>query len=118
MNQVSLFVIEIAICLLASAVTLAALARPLRRLLVDACGTIERANFWVAYSAAMMLIVPLLAVVVLGKSTDSIEPTLAFYKAALGSALLGLFAALAVLGLQVARLLPRRALGGEESAAP
>ena len=118
MGQFSLFVIELCICLLASGLLLAALTRPLRRLLIDACGTVERANFWVVYSAAMMVIVPLLAVVVLGKSTESTGPTLAFYKAAVGSALLGLFTALAVLGIQIASLLPRRVLGGRELGAP
>jgi uncharacterized membrane protein YhaH (DUF805 family) len=118
MGQFSLFVIEVGICLLASGLLLAALTPPLRRLLIDACGTVERANFWVVYSAAMMFIVPLLAIVVLGKSTDSVGATLVFYKVALGSALLGLFAALAVLGIQIASLLPRRALGGKEHGAP
>ncbi|HEU4382612.1 MAG TPA: hypothetical protein VFR85_03825 [Anaeromyxobacteraceae bacterium] len=45
MSQLSLFVIELGICLLASGFLLAALTRPLRRLLLDACGTVERANF-------------------------------------------------------------------------
>ena len=118
MGQFSLFVTELGICLLGSGLLVAALTRPLRRLLIDACGTIERANFWVAYSAAMMVIVPLLAVVALGKSTESAGPTLAFYKAAVGSALLGLFTALAVLGIQIASLLTRRALRGKEHGAP
>ena len=117
MGQFPLFVIEVCICLLAISLLLAALIPPLRRLLVDACGTVERADFWVVYSAAMMLIVPVLAAVVLGKSTDSNGPTLAFYKAALGSALLGLFSALAVMGIQIAALLPRRPLGGKEHGA-
>lgn len=56
----------------------------------------------------MLFIAPLVAVVVFGKSSDLYAPTLPFYKAAMGSALAGVFVALSAVGLQVARILPRR----------
>lgn len=108
MGPLSLFLIEVGIAVLSSTLVVAFLTRPLRRLLIDACGSVERANFWVAYSDAMIFIAPLVATVVFGKSSDLYEPTVRFYKAALGSALFGIFVALATIGLQVARLLPRR----------
>jgi hypothetical protein len=108
MSPLSLFLIEVAIAVLSSTLAVAFLTRPLRRLLIDACGSVERANFWVAYSDAMIFIAPLVATVVFGKSSDVFTPTLPFYKAALGSALFGVFVSLAAVGLQVARVLPRR----------
>ncbi len=84
------------------------LTRPLRRLLIDACGTVERANFWVVHSDVMIFLAPLVSTVVFGKSSELSTPTLPFYKAALGSALFGVFVALAAVGLQVARILPGR----------
>lgn len=84
------------------------LARPLRRLPIDACGSFERADFRVTYGDAMIFIAPLVATVVLGKSSDLYTPTPPFYEAALGSASFGIFVALAAVGLQVARILPRR----------
>ncbi len=108
MRQLSLFLIEVAICVVSSGLVAALLTRPLRRLLIDACGTVERANFWVVYCDAMIFIAPLVTMVVFGKSSDLSTPTLPFYKAALGSALFGEFVALAAIGVQVARLLPRR----------
>jgi len=63
----------------------------------------------------MIFIAPLVTTVVFGKSSDLYTPTLPFYKAALGSALSGIFVALAAVGLQVARILPRRV---DKEAAP
>jgi hypothetical protein len=84
------------------------LTRPLRRLLLDACGTVERATLWVVYSDAMIFIAPPVTTVVFGNSSNLYTPTLPFYKAALGSALFGIFIALAAVDLRVARILPRR----------
>jgi hypothetical protein len=118
MSQLSLFLIEVGVCLFASGLLVVALTGPMRRLLVDACGTAERASFWVVYCDAMFFILPLLAVVAFGKSTEMSGPTLGFYKAALGSALLGVFVALAVIGIQIAGFLPRRATIGKSSIEP
>lgn len=108
MSPLALFLIEVGICVVASTLVTAFLTRPLRRLLIDACGTPERANFWVVYSDAMIFIAPLVVVLVFGRSSDLHAPTLPFYKAALGSALAGVFVALSAVGLQVAKMLPRR----------
>lgn len=108
MSPLSLFLVEVGICLLASTLVAGFLTRPLRRLLIDECGTVERAGFWVVYSDVMIFIAPLVTAVVFGKSSEVYEPTLPFCKAALGSALAGVFVALAAVGLQVARFLPRR----------
>jgi hypothetical protein len=108
MSPLSLFLIEVGICVVSSMLVVGFLTRPLRRLLHDACGTTERANFWVVYSDVMIFIAPLVTAVVFGKSSDAYTSPLAFYKAALGSALFGIFVALAAIGLLVARLLPPR----------
>jgi hypothetical protein len=102
-----MFLVEVGVSLFSSALVVAFLTRPLRRLLVGACRSVERANFWVAYSDTMIFIAPLVATVVFGKSSDLYTPTLPYYKAALGSALFGIFVALTAVGLQVARILPR-----------
>ena len=83
--------------------------------LIDACGTTGRANFWVVYSDVMIFIAPLVMTIVFGKSSDVYTPTFPFYKAALGSALFGIFVALGAIGLLVARLLPRRTEKAAES---
>ena len=113
MSQFLLFLIEVGTCLVASGVLVITLTSPLRRLLLDACGTRERANFWVVYCDAMIFIAPLVASAIFGKSGELFAPTVAFYKAALGSALSGVFVALAAIGPQVARILPPRPHGAD-----
>ncbi len=108
MDQFLLFLIEVAVCLVASGILVVAITRPLRRLLTDVCGTLERANFWVVYCDAMIIIGPLVASVLFGTSGEVFAPSVTFFKAALGSALSGVFVALAAIGLQVARTLPPR----------
>jgi hypothetical protein len=109
MSPLGLFLVEAGVSVFSSTLVVAFLTGPLRRLLVDACRSVERANFWVAYSDAMIFIAPLVATMAFGKSGDLYAPTLPFYKAALGSSLFGIFVALAAIGLQVARILPRTA---------
>jgi len=49
MSPLSLFLVEVGICLATGA---AALTSGLRRVLADACGTPQRASFWTNYSTA------------------------------------------------------------------
>lgn len=109
MGPVSWFVVELLIGACTAGVVCAVLTRPLRRLLLELCGTAERARFWVAYSDVMIFLAPLVFIVAFGKSGDPGVPSVAFYRAAIGSTLLGLFVALAFVGLQLTRLLPRHA---------
>jgi hypothetical protein len=108
MSPLQLFLVEVGICVVSSTLVAGSLTRPLRSLLVDECGNVERARFWVVYCDTMIFIAPLVAMVVFGKSGELTTPTLPFYKAALGSALSGIFVALAAIGMQVARALPPR----------
>jgi len=108
MSHTTLFLLEVGISAALSGLVVAIGAPPLRRLLVDACGSPDRARFWVVYSAAMVFLTPLVFVVVFGKSGEVYEPTLPFFKSALGSALFGVVVALGVVGAQVAGLLPKR----------
>jgi len=109
MDALALFFLEIGICLLVSGTVVAVITEPLRRLLLEACAARERADFWVAYSDAMLFMAPLVTTVVFGKSGSFAVSTFALVKAALGSSLFGVFVALAAIGLQVARVLRRQA---------
>ncbi|WP_417792969.1 hypothetical protein [Terasakiella pusilla] len=56
------FIIPVLYSLLISATISAVMAKPLRRLLGDVCGTDERANFWMLYVIVLIFAVPLTAV--------------------------------------------------------
>ena len=60
MNSILAFVIEVALTVV-SAVLLAGYLRPfLRKVLVDLCGTEERAQFWTAFSNILLIGLPVI----------------------------------------------------------
>jgi hypothetical protein len=60
MSAAGLFVSGLVVTIVASAARLAYLRRPLHRILVDVCGTENRAGFWLAFSNLTLFLVPVL----------------------------------------------------------
>jgi|SRR5476651_912288 hypothetical protein len=114
MEHYALFLVEIGVSLAGSLLVLLFWSKSLKRILVDICGTEDRAAFWLIYSNIMLFITPLLSVILFGHSGDTVVFGFAFLKRAVGAALLGIFVALAVIGLQVAKFLPRSSDGGRK----
>jgi MFS family permease len=60
MSTISLFLIQLAVTL-AACLLLTAYVRPtLKRVLVDLCGTEERAQFWTTFSNIMLVLMPVI----------------------------------------------------------
>jgi hypothetical protein len=80
---------------------------PLRSLLIELCGTKERANFWLAFSNVTLVLVPL--IFVLGyKPEFGPDKSLVFEMATqLKYALIGFVIALSALALVMLRFIPR-----------
>jgi hypothetical protein len=62
MPAVLAFLIAAAVALAIAAGVVWALARPFHAVVVDLCGTAERARFWTAYVSVLFVLAPLLAV--------------------------------------------------------
>lgn len=60
MNAIFSFVIEVALTIVISAILVAYLRPFLRRVLVDLCGTEERAQFWTAFSNLLLIGLPVI----------------------------------------------------------
>jgi hypothetical protein len=58
MNTILSFVIEVILTLLASTVLVIYLRPSLRKILIDLCGTEERANFWATFSNILLIGLP------------------------------------------------------------
>ncbi len=99
MNSLTLFSIEIAICLGISITIVSLLKSQLTEVLIETCGTEKRAAFWAMFTQLMLYLAPLLIVVCFSPSgpvTDkSFVPAL---KDTLFYSLLGVFLGLAVVG--------------------
>jgi hypothetical protein len=80
---------------------------PLKSLLIELCGTKERASFWLAFSNVTLVLIPL--IFTLGYAPESgLQKSVIFEMAAqLKFAMIGFVIALSALGLVLLRFIPR-----------
>lgn len=107
MNVAYLFLIEVFVSLLPSFLIVIFWSKSLRLILLDLCGTEQRAEFWLVYSNLMLLITPLLFVFMFGLSSKSEEVDFMFLKYAFGCALFGDFFSMLAVGWQISKFIPR-----------
>lgn len=94
----AVWTVSIVLALLAVAVV----ARPLKALLVDICGTEDRARFWTLYAAVMLVVAPLMVVSAPGLLDAAVAAGIGpVLQRAVFYALLGILAALVVMGYAV-----------------
>ena len=110
MGQVSSFLIGIGITLACSLGVVVYLRPHLRRVLVEFCGTDERADFWTAFSVVTLVLVPVIGS--LFPHPEGGSATSAFFdvSAQLKWGLIGLVVAVVVLGFVIGRFVPRTPL--------
>jgi uncharacterized membrane protein YhaH (DUF805 family) len=112
MNAAWLFVVGLIVAITASALTLAYLRRPLFRILVDLCGTEDRAAFWLAFSNVTLFLVPVLFALHSHPASGSFAESVLGIGDQLEAALLGLVVSVVALGLVLSRFIPRNDLAG------
>jgi hypothetical protein len=108
MEEFQLFAIELVISIAISAIAILVVNKPLNRILIDVCGTEDRAKFWVVYSDLMLVITPILSILIFGSSNFDRMADFGFYKRAFGAALFGLFFSLVIIGMQITKTIPTR----------
>jgi hypothetical protein len=105
-NQASALAIAMSISLVLSTVLMGAIRKPLRGILNHLCPGSDATAFWLSFTTVMLYVTPLMFALMSGNSGASIElVTLA--RSALAASLFGSFAALLVVGYQIARARPR-----------
>lgn len=83
----------------------------LKRILVDLCGTEERASFWTAFSNLALVLMPLIFAMHYRPETGPETSPVLEIGAQLKWALIGLVASVLALGLVVSMFIPRRPAG-------
>ena len=96
MNEITLLLIEMVICIIVSTLIMLLISRSLKDALIDLCPTDKQARFWLAYTRTMMLISPSLLVLLVnsthkGNMFSDLRP-------ALIAALTGLLIGLIIIG--------------------
>ena len=108
MGIVTTFLIGLGITVVSAILVVAYLRRPLKSILVDLCGTEERAWFWTAFSNVTLTLVPTIFALHHRPQGESF-PSLVFELGAqLEGALIGLVVSVVVLGFVLSAFIPRR----------
>ena len=106
MSTVVALLVSIAVSLALSTVLVRVLARPLQSILAQLCPSADASRFWVAFTAVMLYIAPLLSAMFF-TSLDSATDVARLVRSTLVTTLIGASAALLVVGWNIANARPR-----------
>jgi hypothetical protein len=98
MTSLSTYAISILVAIALGGITIGVLYRPLFGVIVDLCGTQERARFWSAYLSAILILVPLTFVTYVSTFGATLPDLGAIVQRTTFYALLGLTGALVAIG--------------------
>lgn len=107
MNTALLFAAGLLCASLVSGGVVAYIRRPLRRLLIEPCGNAERAEFWTAFSAITVGLVPLIFALGYTPSSGTGAVTVLEVGNQVKWALIGMVASVLALGWMIGRFIPR-----------
>lgn len=107
MTDVAIFLTDVGATATASAGIVVYLRPHLRSILTDLCGTVERANFWAAFSNVALMLVPLIFAMDYRPEVRPGTGVILEMAAQLKHALVGLVATVAILGFVIGGFIPR-----------
>ena len=106
MNPIYAFSAGIGVTILLSLLVVKYLRSSLKKILVDLCGTIERAEFWLAFTNVALVLVPLTVALRFRPLASSLAVFVFDLSDQLQGALLALIFTVVVLGLGLNRYIP------------
>jgi hypothetical protein len=115
MSSSWLFLSGVILAAIISSLVVAYLQRPLLRILIDLCGTDDRAKFWIAFSNVTVFLTPILFA--LHHRPDDSSSSMFQLADQLEVALLGLVISVFVLGFVLSRFIPPATAGTQPKAA-
>jgi hypothetical protein len=101
MNSIASFLIEVALTVIIFSFTIAYLRPFLRRILVDICGTEERAQFWTAFANILLIGFPLIFALEYHPKATSVENLFFEIVSRVSGSLAGFLVAMLGIGLFV-----------------
>ncbi len=107
MSDAALFLSGIGLTILASLSIVTYLKPHLKTVLIDLCGSIERANFWTAFSNVAISLVPLIFAMHYRPGTEERTAIILELGRQLEWALVGLVASVVMLGIVLSRFIPK-----------
>src|SRR5438445_3274447 len=106
-SPTSAFLLDVALAAFSSLGIVAYIKKHLRILLIELCGTAERANFWLAFSNVTLVLVPLIFALAYEPETAPNKNVIFEMAAQLKYVLVGFVATLTAIALILSRFIPR-----------
>ena len=110
MGIVTTFLAGLGITLASTVLVVVYLQGPLKTILIDLCGTAERARFWTAFSNVTLVLIPAIFALHHHPENGSFPSMVFELGAQLEGALSGLVVSIVVLGLVLSAFIPRRTI--------
>lgn len=107
MNDLSIFAVGLAVTMILASLAIGYLHSHLKAILADICGTAERAEFWTAFSNVTLFLTPLIFALHFRPGTGSLSVLVYGLSDQLAAALMGLVAAVILLGFVLGRFIAR-----------
>jgi hypothetical protein len=107
MNNLWIFSLGLVVAMLFAAVAIAYLQPHLKAILIDLCGTKERAEFWTAFSEVTLFLTPMIFALRFRPEPGSVAVLVYGLSDQVSAALVGLVAAVVVLGFVLGRFIAR-----------
>ena len=105
MNEILIFLIGLGLTLSICLIIVGSLQSPLQKILIDLCGTEERASFWTAFSTVILILMP---VVFAMHSYPSVNEGIFFQiTTQVRWALIGLVGSVVMLGMVIGTFIPK-----------
>jgi hypothetical protein len=108
MSPVASFLLGVALTLAASSLVVLYLRSHLKGILIDLCGTGERAGFWMAFTNVALVLVPVIFALHARPENASTAAAIFAVSAQLEWALIGLVAAVLVMGVVLHQFIARQ----------
>ena len=114
MSLTMVFLFDVGLAALLSIVLVVYVRAPLRSLLIELCGTKERASFWLAFSNVSLVIAPMIFALDYKPEFGPEKTVILEMATQIKHSLIGFIITLSALGLVLLRFIPRgRGLPGE-----
>jgi len=107
MNSVATFLVGVSVTAVCSLAVVAYLKPYLHDVLIDLCGTIQRAAFWTAFSAITLVLTPVVFAMHYRPDSTTNVPAVFTLGSQLELALIGLLVSVLLLGVVLSKFIPR-----------
>ncbi|HEV2298904.1 MAG TPA: hypothetical protein VGR72_10340 [Candidatus Acidoferrales bacterium] len=108
MNEITMFLVGLAVTILVTTAALRYLQPHMKTILIELCGTEERARFWTSFSNVTLFLTPLIFALRIQPESGTLATLIYAMSDQISLALLGLVLAIGIVGIIIGRFIRLR----------